>query len=106
VAIEQSFSGLVGVGITNFCNLVTFRQPEFKMAQSAADFSVQILVGIYELSILQGFDNWDILIATNPKMFDTLCEHLIINFNRQIPTIRSAYFARFYSIIYSISRRR
>jgi hypothetical protein len=96
----------VGVGITNLCNLVAFRQPEFRQRQSAVDFSVQSLVGMYELSFMQGVDHWDLVVATNPKIFDALSECLMVNFERQSATVRSIYFARFYSLLYSISRRR
>ena len=64
------------------------------------------LVGIYELSFVQGVDHCVLIMATNLNMFDALGECLMANFNRQRASVRSVYFARFYSLMYSISRRR
>lgn len=108
VAVDQSFTGLLGVGITNRYNLVAFRQPHFKELQSNSDqqFNIQNLVTLHEYSMLAGIDNWDLIISTNPKLMDSLVQQLEFNFSNQPQaSIRRAYFSRFYSLIYALSRR-
>ncbi len=108
VTVDQSFTGLIGVGITNRCNLVTFRQSHFKELQSNDNpqFNVHSLVTLYEYLMLAGNDNWDLIISTNPKFMDSLAKNLELNFfNQPHKSIKRAFFARFYSLLYALSRR-
>lgn len=108
VTVDQSFTGLCGVGITNRYNLIAFRQPHFKELQSNSDqqFNIQNLVTLYEYSMLAGIDNWDLIISTNPKFMDSLVQQLELNFSTQPQaSIKRAFFSRFYSLIYALSRR-
>lgn len=105
VTLDQSSSGLVGVGITNQCSLVAFRQIDFKTSQSDSQ-PIQQLTNLYEYSLLSGSDLWDLIISTNPRFIDALIESLELNFSNQSNiSIKKAYFSRFYSIIYALSRR-
>ena len=98
----------MGVGITNKCNLIAFRQPEFKSSQRFnASLNVQELINFYEFSLITGNDYWDIIISTCPSLIDTLVEILETNFiNQQSALIKKAFFTRFYSLIFALSRRR
>lgn len=108
VTVDQSFTGLLGVGITNRCNLVAFRQPNFKEFQSNSDQQLitHNLVTLYEYSMVSGIDNWDLIISTNPKFMDLLVKQLELNFtNQPAASVKRAFFSRFYSLVYALSRR-
>ena len=90
IMLDQSFSGSIGVGITNNCTLVTFRQ-----------FSSNI-----EYCLLTGYDYWDLLINTTPKMIEMVINTLEKRYSNQSQqSVKKAYFSRIYSLIYSLSRR-
>lgn len=108
VALDQSFTGSIGIGITNNSSLVVFRQ--FHMNNSNIDFSLlkiqKCLINFYEYCMLSGYDYWDLLISTNPKMIDILIDNLEKRYlNQSQQSIKKAYFSRFYSLMYSLSRR-
>ena len=108
VALDQSFTGSIGIGITNNCTLVSFRQ--FHMNTTHIDFPLiklqKSLVNFYEFCMLAGYDYWDLLINTNPKMIDIIIDILEKRYVKQPQqSLKKAYFSRFYSLIYSLSRR-
>lgn len=107
VALDQSYTGSIGIGITNNCTLVAFRQ--FYMNTTHIDFPLiklqKSLVNFYEFCMLAGYDYWDLLINTNPKMIDIIIDILEKRYVKQPQSLKKAYFSRFYSLIYSLSRR-
>ena len=100
----------MAAGITNRCNLIAFRQPDFKSlnAQQQPGTSpafMQTLVNLYEYTIITGNDFWDLIISTSPKFITTLIEQLELNFMNQLYSTKKAYFTRFYALIFALTRR-
>ena len=64
------------------------------------------LINLYEHCLLTGYDYWDLLVCTNPRLIESLMETLEQNYSNQTqPSIKRAYFSQFYSLLYALSRR-
>lgn len=55
--------------------------------------------------MLTGNDFWDLLATTSPRYIEPIIENLDANFSNQIASVGKAYFSRFYSLIFALSRR-
>ncbi|CAF0729025.1 unnamed protein product [Brachionus calyciflorus] len=105
VRVDQSQSGLIGIGLTNLSRLVVFRQPSSKNDHNLNQL-VNNFINFYEYSILNGNDYWDLFVSTNPKIVDSLIEKLEDKFTNQLQTsLQKFYFTRHYSLMFSLYKR-
>lgn len=101
LAIDQSHTGSIGVGITNFSRLVIVRQPFNKEINNS-----QHLVNLYEYSMLNGYDYWGLLMSTNPKQIDGLIEHFEDKYQNHLSSSnQKVYFTKHYSLMFSLYKR-
>jgi hypothetical protein len=99
LSLDQSFSGLLGVGLTSRSNIVTFRNLHF-------NYQLIAMQNLHEYSMLSGHDHWDMAINTNPKYIDNVLDRLEHGFQSQIKSVQKIYFSRFSSILFSILSRK
>jgi hypothetical protein len=105
VTIDESHTGSIGVGITNFCRLVVFRQcAGLKESHANANSAISNMVNLYEYCMLSGVDCWDLVMNTNPKLVDSIIDQLEAKFNGQTHTMQRTYFSRHYGILYLLYR--
>jgi mediator of RNA polymerase II transcription subunit 16 len=73
LAIDQSFTGSVIVGITNFCRLAVIRQNAFN-STIPPQIQTNYLMDMLDYCLVTGYDYWDLLVSAQPKQIDTLIE--------------------------------
>lgn len=105
IKVDQSSSGLIGVGLTNLSKLVVFRNPFFKDNNNKRSVLTH-LNNLYEYMIFSGNDFWDLMMTTNPEFVDSLIESLENNFNKNLSSsMQKIYFSRHYSLMFSLYKR-
>jgi hypothetical protein len=99
VCLDQTFSGLLGVGLTRSSSLVAFRNLSFNK-------QVIPLVNLYEYHLLTGYDHWNLLMNTSPKHIDSLIEKLEEKYYSQVKSVQKMLFSRYHSILWTLYSRR
>ncbi|RNA44954.1 mediator of RNA polymerase II transcription subunit 16 isoform X1 [Brachionus plicatilis] len=103
IQVDQSCSGLIGVGLTNLSRLAVCRNPFFINDQNIV---LNHLFDLYEYTIFSGHDYWDLMMTTNPKFVDNLIESLEDKFNNHLsPSMQKIYFSRHHSLMFSLYKR-
>ena len=107
VSMDQSLTGSITAGLTNFCRLVTVRASGLMrdLATSTSSHMAH-MVNLYEYCLLTGNDTWDLLCATHHSLVDSLIERLDEKYANQIHTsFQRVYFAQHHALLYSLCRR-
>jgi hypothetical protein len=99
--VDQSLSGMIGIGITNTNHLVVFRQDLPKDLQSQA-FNMSFF---YEYLMLNGHDYWDLLVNTKQRLADACIEQLNEHYKLQTLSVQRAYYTKFYGLLYALYRQ-
>jgi hypothetical protein len=101
VNIDQSFSGSLIFGITNFRRLVVIRQ-----VSSIKELSFQNQMDMLEYCLLSGYDYWDLLMNINPKQIDALIEKFEEKYlNEMTNQYQRIYFNNYQSLFFSLYRK-
>ncbi len=99
LTLDQTFSGLVGVGVTKHSSLVVFRNLNFNQ-------QLVPLLNLYEYHLLTGYDHWNLLMSTNPKQVESLIERLEEKYAAQVRSVQKMLYARFHTILFTLYQRR
>ena len=104
VMMDQSQTGAVTAGLTNFCRLITIRQSP--LVNNTTQANLNHLFNLYEYCMLTGYDNWDLIASTNPNLADALIERVEDKYQNQIQqSFQKVYFSQHYSLLCSLYRR-
>jgi hypothetical protein len=98
LTLDQTFSGLMGVGVTRDAKLVTFRNLNFNKQTIP-------LVSLYEYHLLTD-DHWNLLMSTSPKQVEGLIERLEERYSTQVKSVQRTLFARFHALLWTLYARR
>ncbi len=107
LAMDQSLTSSICIGLTNFCRLIAIRQyATLRDNPNAQSSYSNFLPNLYEYYLMTGYDYWDLLMNTSPKLVDNLIERLEDKYRNQMtPSLQQVYFSSFYSLIYSLTKR-
>lgn len=95
LALDQSNSGLIGVGLTNKASLVVFRNQSFNTAQLP-------LINLYEYNLMTGYDHWDLIVNTSPKQVQDIIEKLEERCSFQPKSLQKIFFSRLNTVLFSL----
>lgn len=105
IRVDQTFSGVMAVGLTNLSRLVVCRNPFFK-DNNNPNIVLNHLFNLYEYMIFSGHDYWDLMMNTSPKFVDNLIESLEDKFNNHLlPSMQKIFFPRHYCLMFSLYKR-
>jgi hypothetical protein len=98
IALEQSFSGCVSVGLTNTNQLVVF----LPQLQSTNNFNYYI--NLLELFMISGLDYWELLVNLKlSRTNDGLIERLEEHYRQQSSnSIRKSYQTSYYRLLHNV----
>ena len=99
LSIDQSFSGLLGIGLTSSSNLVAFRNLQFNQ-------QLIPLLNLYEYHLMSGYDHTDLLLNTSPRLVESVAEKLAELYHMQLKSLQKMLFNRFNAIIFTLLNRR
>jgi hypothetical protein len=107
LTMDQTFSGSMLAGLTNFSRLATVRSHALiKDINTCTPSYMSHLLNLYEYCMLTGYDYWDLLASTHPTLFDSLIERIEDKFSHQIQTtLQRVYFLQHNALLYSMCRR-
>lgn len=105
INIDQSFSGSLVFGITNFCRLVAIRQAS-SIKELSSQNQISHLMDMYEYCLFSGYDYWDLLMNTPPKQVDGLIEKFEDKYlNEMSYQYQRVYFNNYHSLLFSFYRK-
>ena len=95
VCMDQSFSSSILVALNSRKLLKVFRPPFVKASNSNAYFSF-----FYEYYMMAGYDYWDLLANTRPKVADFIIERIEENLKHS-PS-QNAFYQRYAALMFSL----